>query len=47
MPLGVKKYVEKDEQVKFSFSFSFYEILTNNDLGFFSEIFTKIHIKIV
>ena len=26
MPLGVKKYVENDGQVKFSFSFIFYEI---------------------
>ena len=32
MPLGVQKYVEKDGQVKFSFSFIFYDIFEKNDL---------------
>ena len=32
MPQGVKKYDEKDRQVKFSFSFIFYDIFEKNDL---------------
>ena len=47
MPQGVKKYDEKGGQVKFSFSFSFYEIFEKHDLWLFSENFTKIHKKIV
>ena len=40
-------YDKNDGQVKFLFPFIFYEIFEKNELWFFSENFTKIHIKIV